>query len=325
MAISSIHIQAASSHCFAHNDRSEKVSYLVDDSSLNECNRDAKSARDLLANFVKDAEKYRKDNGLRAMKSDTIKSVEAVVNLNAGHTLKDVERLAVKLENEFGFRAVQIAVHRDEGKDRQNKNYHAHIVMCNLTLEGKTILRSIGKDGLSKLQDITARELKMSRGDPERKAPRLTAKEYKKHAKAQENNENQMQEIAEKLKKEKQENEKTLRTLLEAQKEVRAYQTLTHTLKMQNKALSDANKALSEENKSLKNELELLKAMYNEDRSKLKESGTATQKDYQELKRAYDDLKLENELLKSRDTEDMLKAFVEAHDDAIHAHTPKLG
>ena len=318
MAISSINIQTATAHCFAHNDRSDKVTYLVDDSAKNECDRNAKQAKALLLSMVKDAHKYRKENGLRAMKSDTVKTVEAVVNLNAGHTLADVQRLAQKIEQEFGFRAVQIAVHRDEGKDKQNKNYHAHIVMCNLRPDGTTILRTLGKNGLSKLQDLTASELKMTRGDPLRKAIRLEQKEYKLVVKKKESLEADLQ-------KERQEHEKTLKKLLEAQKEVRAYQTLTHTLKMQNKALSDANKALSEENKSLKNELELLKAMYNEDRAKLKESGTATQKDYQELKRAYDDLKLENELLKSRDTEDMLKAFVEEQEAKIHAHTPKLG
>ena len=163
MAISSINIQPATGHCFKHNDRSAKVTYLVDDSANNECDRNAKQAKALLLSMVKNAEKYRKENGLRAMKSDTVKTVEAVVNLNAGHTLADVQRLAEVIEKRFGFRPVQIAVHRDEGKDPQNKNYHAHIVFCNLTPQGTTIQRTLGRDGLKELQDLTASELKMTR------------------------------------------------------------------------------------------------------------------------------------------------------------------
>ena len=294
MAISSINIQTATAHCFAHNDRSDKVTYLVDDSAKNECDRNAKQAKALLLSMVKDAQKYRKENGLRAMKSDTVKTVEAVVNLNAGHTLADVQRLAQKIEQEFGFRAVQIAVHRDEGKDRQNKNYHAHIVMCNLRPDGTTILRTLGKNGLSKLQDLTASELKMTRGDPTRKAQRLEHREFKQVVKAQENHENQIRNLANELKKEKAEHEKTLQRLLKAQKEASEHRNLAQSLKIENRALSEQNRALKEE-------LEMLKAMYDEDRAKLKASGVARQSDYQELKRAYDDLKLENELLKSRD------------------------
>lgn len=179
MAISSINIQTATAHSFKHNDRTDTPNYLVDSPSLNECNLGHEEAQALLNQYVKESEKYRKDNGLRAMKSDTIKSVEAVVNLNASHTLKDVEKLVKTIEKEFGFRAVQIAIHRDEGKDTKNKNYHAHIVMCNLTPQGRTIQRTLGREGLKKLQDITAKELWMVRGKEGSKAERLDHKQYK--------------------------------------------------------------------------------------------------------------------------------------------------
>lgn len=186
MAISSINIQPATAHCFAHNDRSDKVTYLIDSSKENECSTPAPVAQKALAQMISEAEKYRKENGLRAMKSDTVKAVEAVVNLNATHKLADVERLAEKIEAEFGFRAVQIAVHRDEGKSSSEKNYHAHIVMCNLTPEGKTIQRTLGRDGLKKLQDITARELGMERGKSSN-AKHIDHKIYRVVAKEQEN------------------------------------------------------------------------------------------------------------------------------------------
>ena len=51
--------------------------------------------------------------------------------------------------------------------------------MCNLTPEGKTIQRTLGRDGLKKLQDITAKELWMVRGKEGSKAERLDHKQYK--------------------------------------------------------------------------------------------------------------------------------------------------
>lgn len=183
MATASINIQKASSHAFAHNDRSDKVTYLIDDPKENECNRSASEAKSLLDQYVEEAKQYRRENGLRAMKSDTVKAVEAVVNLNAGHTLKDVERLAERIEKEFGFRAVQIAVHRDEGHvtedGRKEKNYHAHIVMCNLKPDGTTIQRTMKPKDMTRLQDITADELMMKRGQKGSKAVRLDHRQHK--------------------------------------------------------------------------------------------------------------------------------------------------
>ena len=183
MATASINIQKASSHAFAHNDRSDKVTYLIDDPKENEFNRSAPEAKALLDQYVEEAKQYRRENGLRAMKSDTVKSVEAVINLNAGHKLKDVEELAKQIEKEFGFRAVQIAVHRDEGHvtedGRKEKNYHAHIVMCNLKPDGTTIQRTMKPKDMARLQDITAEALMMKRGKRGSEAVRLEHKQHK--------------------------------------------------------------------------------------------------------------------------------------------------
>jgi len=195
MAISSINIQTSTAHSFKHNDRTDTPNYLIDSPSLNECNKTHEEAQALLESYIKEAEQYRKNYGLRAMKSNTIKSVEAVVNLNASHTLQDVEKLAKTIEKEFGFRAVQIAIHRDEGKDIKNKNYHAHIVMCNLTPEGKTIQRTLGKDGLKKLQDITASTLFMPRGKEGSQAERLDHKQYKSIAQEREQHQERITEL----------------------------------------------------------------------------------------------------------------------------------
>lgn len=200
MAGASINFQKASSHAFAHNDRSSKVSYLIDDPKENECNRSASKAKSLLDQFVKEAKEYRRKNGLRAMKSNTVKAVEAVVNLNAHHSIKDVEKLAERIENEFGFRAIQIAVHRDEGHvtadGRKEKNYHAHIVMCNLKPDGTTIQRTMKPKDMTRLQDITADELRMKRGGKGSKAVRLNHRAYREVAR-------QKEQLAQELEREK--------------------------------------------------------------------------------------------------------------------------
>lgn len=188
MAISSINIQASTPHAFRHNDRTDTPSYLVDTSNENEVDRGHEEAKALLDQYVIEAQKYRKENGLRAIKSDTIKSVEAVLNLNASHNLAAVQRLAQELEKEFGFRAVQIAVHKDEGKDKKEKNYHAHIVMCNLTPQGNTIQRTLKPKDMQKMQDITASCLTMQRGKIGSKAQRLEHEQYKAVKKEQEYN-----------------------------------------------------------------------------------------------------------------------------------------
>lgn len=179
MAISSINIQTAKAHCFSHNDRSDKVTYLIDNSKENEYDRSAEEAKRLLEDYITEAEKNYYERVERKIKSDTIKAVEAVVNLNAGHTLKDVQLLAEQIEKEFGFRAVQIAIHRDEGKSVKDKNYHAHIVMCNLRPDGSTIQRTVGRDGLKKLQDITADSLMMKRGEKGSQTVRLEHRAFK--------------------------------------------------------------------------------------------------------------------------------------------------
>lgn len=166
---SSIHIGKVSSGSFLHNDRTQKVSYLIDDSSLNECSR---SSSYCLAEYqslkLKASENYTKLTNQKMQKS-TIFLKEAIVNLQEHHTLKDLEPIKERLES-YGFKVMQMSIHRDEGfvnkENKKEKNYHAHITMFNLDLEsGKSV--KFGKDyrtELSKLQTFTANALKMERG-----------------------------------------------------------------------------------------------------------------------------------------------------------------
>ena len=65
-----------------------------------------------------------------------------------------LKKLNENIEKEFGFRAVQTAIHRDEGHIKDGRpiyNYHAHIVFCNLDKNGKTI-------GMTGFKNISAAE-----------------------------------------------------------------------------------------------------------------------------------------------------------------------
>lgn len=167
---SSIHIEEVKTASFAHNDRSMKVSYLIDDSSRNYCSCSADAAA---AKFheLKDqaAENYKKNIGQNLQKSTKFLK-EAIVNLEAHHTEKDLKPIIEKLES-YGYTVLQVAIHRDEGfksadTNEKKYNYHAHITLFNLDVQtGKSI--KFGKNyrtELSRLQTFTADTLKMERG-----------------------------------------------------------------------------------------------------------------------------------------------------------------
>ena len=157
---------------FSHNDRSEKKQpeyFLpVEFRKENEFDRNGIEAQKLLDSYIKEAkENYKKETGQKFQ--GRVLNFEAVVNLNLNHTMEDLKKLNENIEKEFGFRAVQTAIHRDEGHIKDGQpiyNYHAHIVFCNLDKNGKTLLKNMTKSDLSKLQDLVSDNLQMERGKP---------------------------------------------------------------------------------------------------------------------------------------------------------------
>lgn len=159
---------------FSHNDRSEKKQpeYLLPLKfrKKNEFDRKADEAKNLLDEYIQEAkENYKKETGQRFQ--GRVLFFEAAVNVNENHTLEDIKKLNERIEKEFGFRAVQSAIHRDEGHlsddgERAIYNYHCHIVFCNLDKNGKTLLKNMTKADFTRLQDITAETLQMERGRP---------------------------------------------------------------------------------------------------------------------------------------------------------------
>lgn len=194
MAISSINIQPSSINAFAHNDRTLSPSYLLDqkDSLGIECNRSSKEAQELYLSLRNEAfGNYTLRTGQKVQIKEEKLRWSAVVNLNAHHTIKDVEKLALALEKKYGWQVLQVAIHRDEGFIKDGKaqyNHHAHIEFFMLDKQGifRFKKRDFGAKKMSELQDIVSSELSMQRGVSklESKRERLEHREYKQQARA---------------------------------------------------------------------------------------------------------------------------------------------
>jgi len=100
MIKSSIHLQPENISVLLHYTRVADISYLIDDSSNNEYDRDMEDAFKYYLSLKKDEKKY---------------LWEAVINLKPTHVLGDVQRLTKEIEKRYGLRSVQISIHNDEG------------------------------------------------------------------------------------------------------------------------------------------------------------------------------------------------------------------
>jgi len=240
MAKSSVNFQQAQKGGLKHNDRTEdhEPDYLLPPEHRleNEVDRSAMQAEEYINELYGDAsEKYQQTFGQRLQSKAFL--WEAVINLNKHHTMEDVKKAVKKIEEETGFTAVQIAIHRDEGHINERGvvqyNFHAHVTF--FTLDRKTgeqlyrkklterqekegRLKPMNRNRLSKLQDIVAESLGMERGKRGSNAQRMGHKQYKQ---AKQNEEKVKQEAQAKIKEINEEN-KRLRAKLKAEQATRA-------------------------------------------------------------------------------------------------------
>lgn len=139
----------------------------------NECSCSALAAIKKIQKWDQQADvNYAKTHGgRRSPVKETSKVWEAVVNLRENHTMADVKKLTKKLEQKTGYKAAQIAIHRDEGHVSDDgvfiQNIHAHILFY--ARDPKTGLslstRYYGQtEFFEEIQDIVADELQMERG-----------------------------------------------------------------------------------------------------------------------------------------------------------------
>ena len=136
-----------------------------------------------------DAAYARTHGGRKSPVKEENKCWEAVINLNSRHTMSDVKKLVKKLEKITGYRAAQVAIHKDEGHlDEETGNFvlnvHAHVIFYARDVKTGLSLSTANygrKDLMTKMQDAVAEELGMERGRPVEETGRkhLSPRAYK--------------------------------------------------------------------------------------------------------------------------------------------------
>lgn len=187
MAKSSINFQKASAHWEKHNARQDEPSYLLPPKfrKQNYFWRAELSPQEI---FKAEHSKCSKGKRPRFENSHW----EAVLNLNANHTEKDVERVVQHIAETLNIIPVAIAIHRDEGHLNERGhpvyNYHAHLNFITVK-DGRQNWRNeyIKPQTLRQLQTDVAELLGMERGKDKRETQveRLDHKQFKAAAKAQ--------------------------------------------------------------------------------------------------------------------------------------------
>ena len=177
MSKSSINFKIVKSNSEAHNERKSELDYTFPELSKN----NESAVIESIDSRVKKIEKICKELSGRKLQKNAAPIREAVVNLNANHTLEDVKTLSREINRSKGIGCFQIHLHRDEGKSRSELNYHAHMLFDWQDKEtGKTI--KLNRQDLSEIQDLVAKHLGMERGELRENSnrQRLEPIEYKR-------------------------------------------------------------------------------------------------------------------------------------------------
>ena len=145
-------------------------------SKKNRCSCSALAALQKIQKWDSKAdENYAKTHGGRKSPvKEQNKVWEAVINLNSRHTMSDVKKLVKKLEKITGYKAAQVAIHKDEGHlDEESGNFvlniHAHVIFYARDVKTGLSLSTANygrKDLMRLMQDAVAEELQMERGRP---------------------------------------------------------------------------------------------------------------------------------------------------------------
>lgn len=184
MAKSSIHFNPVKGNSESHNLRQTPLDYTLgaDLTATNESWVD-----DKIRSRQSDIEAHCRNVSGRKMNKNATPIREGVVNLNANHSLADCRRLGDALRDKFQIDCFQIHIHRDEGKSREERNYHAHMVFDWQDKSTGKMLR-LNKLAMSQIQTLVADSLEMERGKEGSQAVRLEAQAYKatKECEAQE-------------------------------------------------------------------------------------------------------------------------------------------
>lgn len=183
MAQTSIHVCPVKAGSEKHNSREKSLDYV--DRSLSKLNESFRySACSIDQRLSEIAKDYAAAHGKKLhAKATPIR--EAVVVLDEHSSIEDIKKACAQCQAEFGIRAMQIYIHRDEGhKDKTTgkwkSNLHAHIVFDWYNEQTHTTCK-LSREDTARMQTIFAGCLGMQRGKSSDKS-HLTALQYKTEA-----------------------------------------------------------------------------------------------------------------------------------------------
>ena len=156
---SSIHVNVVQSNSEAHNKREEKLDYVYEDLSKNNESWEQSKISDRL----QEIKNLCLEKSGRKLQKNAEPIREAVVNIKSTTTMNDLKMLTDRLKTELKIEAIQIHIHRDEGKSRTELNHHAHIVFDWQDKQKGTTIK-LNKQELSQMQNIVSEVLDMERG-----------------------------------------------------------------------------------------------------------------------------------------------------------------
>jgi len=164
MAKSSIHIQPIKASSESHNLRETKLDYVREDLTKNNYSW----TQDSISNLRKEIKILVKEKTGRTMQKKATPYREGVFLFTEEHTDEDLKKVVLGVEKEFGIKAVQLHVHRDEGHysimdGKWKPNLHAHVIFEWINRDtGKSF--KLSREEMSKLQTYFALSLGMERG-----------------------------------------------------------------------------------------------------------------------------------------------------------------
>jgi len=185
---SSIHIQPVKSNSEKHNTREVDPDYTIKDNELK--NRNYSNISESIESRRENIEKLYNEKVGQKMQSKATPIREGVVVLDEKHFGKDkknpdiekakehIEKLSKDLKDKYKIETFQYHIHMDEGKDKDNLNYHAHLVMDMQNKETGRMVH-LNKKQMAELQTEVAKSLGMERGQINSKAERLEHGEYR--------------------------------------------------------------------------------------------------------------------------------------------------
>ena len=276
-----------------HNNR------LIDDPNINK-ELSHKNMKYVYPNYVsksyKDIEKNfavlcKEKNGYKP-RAKSMPLREIVILGNENTTLDDYIKFANRIKKELEIKPIDIYLHRDEGHTNEQgkwiENYHAHIMFDCVDYDtGKTIRPKLGTT--AQLQDWASQELGMKRGDSKThtKMVNLSPKQYRQQQQIVTKLKKTIEILKNDLKEEENTRAKRWQKLINVEKEYNNIKQQQIILEENLQNLFDAM-GLGEIKQVIKDLKTGIKQDYDAIRDELKQSGIATQQDYQNLKKQYE-------------------------------------